>query len=280
MDPLTFDGRVAIVTGAGGGVGRCHALELARRGASVVVNDIGGSVDGTGSGPAAQQVVEEIEACGGTAVANMDSVATEDGGKAIVQTAIEAFGRLDVLVNNAGILRDASFAKMSVEQVDTVLAVHLRGAFTVTMPAWKIMREQGYGRIVNTTSGSGLFGNFGQANYGAAKMGVVGLTRVLAIEGARSGIRVNAIAPIARTRMTEQIMDHSLIMEGAQVSPVVTYLGHESCKVTGQIYSVGGGRVARVFIAATTGIHDADLSAEQVAEAIEQIDDTTEYTVR
>ena len=186
---MSFDDQVAIVTGAGGGLGRCHALELARRGARVVVNDLGSSVDGSGaSTSAAQSVVDEITAAGGAAVANGDSVATEDGGAAIVAAAVEAFGRVDVLVNNAGILRDAAFKNMTAEQVDAVIAVHLAGAFNVTRAVWPIMREQNYGRIVQTTSGTGLFGNFGQANYGAAKMGLVGMMHVLAIEGARNGI--------------------------------------------------------------------------------------------
>ena len=207
MADLGFDGKVAIITGAGGGLGRSHALELARRGALVVVNDLGGSVDGTGSGTtAAQAVVDEITAAGGEAVANYDSVATPEGGQAIVQTALDALGRVDIIINNAGILRDASFKNMDADKVDPVLDVHLRGAFNVTQPAWEHMRDQGYGRIVNTRSGAGIFGNFGQTNYGAAKMGLVGLTRVLAVEGAKYNIKANAIAPVAKTRMTEDIL--------------------------------------------------------------------------
>jgi NAD(P)-dependent dehydrogenase (short-subunit alcohol dehydrogenase family) len=195
---MSFDGRVCIITGAGGGLGRSHALELARRGGSILVNDLGGSVNGTGSSSsAAQRVVDEITSVGGHAVANHDSVATSEGGNAIVQAALDAFGRVDVLVNNAGILRDQAFHKMDPTAMDAVVDVHLKGALYVSQPAFRLMREQGYGRIVNTSSASGLFGNFGQANYGAAKAGLAGLTRVLALEGAGHGIKVNAIAPIA-----------------------------------------------------------------------------------
>ena len=252
---MTFDDQVAIVTGAGGGLGRCHALELARRGARVVVNDLGSAVDGSGaSTSAAQSVVDEITAAGGIAVANGDSVASEAGGAAIVAAAMDAFGQVDILVNNAGILRDAAFKNMTAEQVDAVIAVHLAGAFNVTRAVWPVMREQNYGRIVQTTSGTGLFGNFGQANYGAAKMGLVGMMHVLAIEGARNGIAINAIAPIARTRMTEDIMGEAgKAMDPELVTPVVVYLAHNSCDRTAHIYSVGAGKVSRVFIGVTQG---------------------------
>ena len=279
--PLSYDGRVAVITGAGGGLGRCHALELARRGARVVVNDLGGAVDGTGgSTGAAQAVVAEIEAMGGEAVASTDSIATPEGGEAVVQRAVDAFGRVDIIVNNAGILRDTSFKNMTSDQVDPVLDVHLRGAFNVTRPAWSLMRDQGYGRVINTSSGAGLFGNFGQANYGAAKMGLVGLTRVLAVEGHRNGIRANAIAPIARTRMTEEILGDQAAKLGPElISPLVAYLAHESCERNGAIYSVGGGRVARVFLGVTPGIVDPDLTAESIAAAIDEIDDTDGFFV-
>jgi len=196
MVDLGFDGKVAVVTGAGGGLGREHALEFARRGARIVVNDLGGSVDGSGGskGPA-EEVVTEIEALGGEAVADGNSVATEAGGEAIIKSAIDAFGRIDIVVNNAGILRDKTFHNMTDDLVTPVIDVHLKGAFYVTRPAWIHFREQGYGRVINTSSSSGLLGNFGQANYGAAKMGLVGLTRVLAAEGAKYNINVNAIAP-------------------------------------------------------------------------------------
>ncbi len=193
QEELRFDGEVALVTGAGRGIGRGHALELARRGARVVVNDAGGAVDGSGTeGVPAQLVAEEINAAGGQAVASRDSVATPAGGAAIVAQAVDAFGQLDIVVNNAGILRDKSFGHLTPDLVDAVLDVHLRGAFHVLIPAWRHMKQRGYGRIVNTTSASGLFGNFGQANYGAAKAGLVGLTRVLAVEGRKIGINVNA----------------------------------------------------------------------------------------
>ncbi|MGB1610578.1 MAG: SDR family NAD(P)-dependent oxidoreductase, partial [Ilumatobacteraceae bacterium] len=194
---LGFDGRVAIISGAGGGLGRQHALMLASRGALVVVNDLGGAVDGTGSDKgAAERVVDEIRALGGEAVADTNSVSTPEGGEAIVATAVEAFGTVDIVINNAGILRDKAFHNMDPAMYDAVLEVHLRGALNLAQPAFKIMRDKGYGRIVSTSSGAGVFGNFGQANYGAAKMGLVGLTRVLAVEGARNNIRANAIAPI------------------------------------------------------------------------------------
>jgi NAD(P)-dependent dehydrogenase (short-subunit alcohol dehydrogenase family) len=281
-EPLRFEGRVVVVTGAGGGLGRCHALEFARRGAQVVVNDVGASVDGTSqSSSAAQAVVDEIVASGGSAVANTDSVATPDGGRAIIGTAVDTFGRVDVLVNNAGILRDAAFKNMTAEQVDAVIDVHLRGAFHVTSAAWPVMREQNYGRIVMTTSGSGLFGTFGQANYGAAKTGLVGLMNVLAIEGQRNGILVNAISPIARTRMTENTMA-DLVKDASpeQVTPVVVYLAHEQCDRTAHIYRVGGAHVSRVFLAETAGIDEPGLTAESMAANIERIDDPGQLTVR
>ncbi len=279
---LNFDGRVVVVTGAGGGLGRCHALEFGRRGAHVVVNDVGASVDGTGaSTSAAQAVVDEITAAGGSAVANTDSVATEDGGKAIIGSATEAFGRVDVLINNAGILRDAAFKNMTAEQVDAVLDVHLRGAFNVTRAAWPVFREQDYGRIVMTTSGSGLFGTFGQSNYGAAKTGLVGLMNVLAIEGQRNNIRVNAISPIAKTRMTENTMTE-LVKDLApeDVTPVVVYLAHESCERTAYIYRVGGKHVSRVFIAETAGADLQAQTAEAFAANIDAIDDAGSFTIR
>jgi NAD(P)-dependent dehydrogenase (short-subunit alcohol dehydrogenase family) len=279
MDPLAYDGQVAIVTGAGGGLGRSHALELARRGARVVVNDLGGAVDGTGgSATAAERVVAEIADAGGEAVPNAESVATPDGGAAIVECALDMFGRVDVVVNNAGILRDAAFKNVTPELLDPVIDVHLKGAFNVLRHAWPLMREQNYGRIVNTTSGSGMFGNFGQSNYGAAKAGLMGLTRVLSIEGARNNVRVNAIAPIAHTRMTSEQIDAAMVPE--LISPLVAYLCHSSCRVTGQAYSVGGGRVSRLFLAMTTGITEGDLSAEMIAERIDEIDSTDEYVIR
>ncbi len=281
MADLGFDGKVAIVTGAGGGLGREHALLLARRGARVVVNDVGGSVHGDGSdlGPA-EAVAEEIRGGGGEAVADGHSVSTPGGGEAIVQTAIDAFGRVDVVVNNAGILRDKTFQNMTADLLDPVIDVHLRGAFHVTRPAWLHFREQGYGRVVNTSSNSGILGNFGQSNYGAAKMGLVGLTRVLAAEGAKYNIKVNAIAPLARTRMTEELLGAAAEkLEPSLVSPVVAYLAHESVPVSGEVYSVGGGRVARFFIGMTRGYADPSLTPEDVRDHFEEIRDQAGYTV-
>ncbi|MEY2434830.1 MAG: hypothetical protein QOC92_4555 [Acidimicrobiaceae bacterium] len=281
MADLGFDGKVAIITGAGGGLGRSHALELAKRGALIVVNDLGGSVDGGGgSHTAAQKVVDEIKAAGGEAVANYDSVATPEGGESIVQTALDSFGRVDIIINNAGILRDASFKNMTKDMLEPIIDVHLKGAFYVTRPAWQLMRDQGYGRIVNTSSGAGVFGNFGQTNYGAAKMGLVGFTRVLAVEGAKNNIKANAIAPVAKTRMTEELLGPVADKLAPEfVTPVVTYLVHESCPVSGEVYSVGGGRVARVFIGVTPGYTDPELTPESVRDHFDQIRDETDYAV-
>ncbi len=281
MADIGYDNKVAIITGAGGGLGREHALLLASRGARIVVNDLGGSVDGSGAeaGPA-QQVVDEIEAAGGEAVANTDSVATPEGGEAIVQTAIDAFGRVDIVINNAGILRDKTFHNMTPELLDPVLDVHLKGAFYVTRPAWLHFREQGYGRVVSTASSAGVLGNFGQTNYGAAKMGLVGFTRVLAVEGAKYNIKANAIAPIAKTRMTEDLLGAlGDKLEPSEVAPVVAWLVHEDCPVTGEVYSVGGGMVARMFIGLTEGIYEPNLTVETVRDQFDKIRDEANYTV-
>ena len=274
MPDLRFDGRVAIITGAGGGLGRSHALELARRGARVLVNDLGGAVDGSGSSrSAAPRVVDEITAFGGIAAPNHDSVATSQGGQAIVLAALDAFGRVDVLVNNAGNLRDKAFHKMDDTMIDPVIDVHLKGALYVSQPAFRLMREQGYGRILNTTSASGLFGNFGQANYGAAKAGLAGLTRVLALEGAGHGIKVNAIAPIASTRMTEDILgDLAAKVSPDSVSPLVAYLAHEECPVNGHVYSVAGGRIARIVMAETDGVVLTENTPEGIRAHLALID--------
>ena len=282
MADLGFDGKVAIITGAGGGLGRAHALELARRGALVVVNDLGGTVDGTGSdASAAQKVVDEVKAAGGEAVANHDSVSTPEGGEAIVQAAIDAFGRVDIVINNAGILRDKSFHNMTPDLVDPVFDVHLKGAFNVTRPAWIRFREQGYGRVVNTSSGAGIFGNFGQANYGAAKMGLVGFTRVLAVEGAKSNIKANAIAPVAKSRMTEDLMGELVERFAPEyVTPLVAWLAHEDVPVSGEVYSVGAGHIARVFVGVTPGYtNTGELTAEDVRDHFEQIRDEDGYSV-
>ncbi|ACZ90913.1 SDR family oxidoreductase [Streptosporangium roseum] len=274
MSELRFDGKVAVITGAGHGLGRSHALSLAERGAKVVVNDLGGALDGTGAsaGPAAD-VVELINKNGGEAVASTDNVATPEGAKAIVQAAIDAFGRLDVVVNNAGILRDKSFGKMSVEEFDQVLAVHVRGSFLVSRAAFPYLKEQGYGRIVNTSSPAGLFGNFGQANYSTAKMGLVGLTKTLGIEGARAGIKANAIAPVAWTRMTEALLpaEFEAKFTAERVSTLVTFLAHESCETSGEVFSVGGGRIARVFVAEGPGWRQDDHTVEDIRDNWEAI---------
>ncbi len=281
MADLGFDGKVAIVTGAGGGLGRQHALLLASRGALVVVNDLGGAVDGTGgsAGPA-QLVVDEITAAGGEAVADTSSVATPEGGAAIVQAAVDAFGRVDIVVNNAGILRDKAFHNAAPDLWNPVFGVHLVGAFNVTQPAFARMREQGYGRIISTSSAAGLFGNFGQTNYGAAKMGLVGLTRVLAVEGAKYGIKANVIAPLALTRMTEAIMGSlGERLDPGLVSPIVAFLAHEDCDVSGEIFSVGGGRVARIFIGETPGYYSPELTPEDVRDNWDEIRDTENYAI-
>ena len=280
-EALGFDGKVAIITGAGGGLGRQHALLMASRGALVVVNDLGGSVDGTGSDKgAADKVVDEIVALGGEAVADTNSVATAEGGEAIVQTALSAFGTVDIVINNAGILRDKAFHNMDESLVDPVLDVHLKGAFNVTGPAFRVMREKGYGRIISTSSAAGIFGNFGQANYGAAKMGLVGFTRVLAVEGARFNIAANASAPIALTRMTEDLLgDLGQKLQPDYVAPLVTFLAHESCDATGRVFSVGGGRVAEVFIGECQGFTDPELSPESVRDNWSTICDREGYAV-
>jgi NAD(P)-dependent dehydrogenase (short-subunit alcohol dehydrogenase family) len=278
---LGFDGKVAIVTGAGGGLGREHALLLAKRGALVVVNDLGGTIDGSGASTSpAEQVVAEIKAAGGEAVSDTTSVATPEGGAAIVQTAIDAFGRVDVVVNNAGILRDKAFHNMTDDLVQPVLDVHLRGAFNVTRPAWARMREQGYGRVVSTASSAGLLGNFGQANYGAAKMGIVGMTNVLAVEGAKHNIKANAIAPVAKTRMTEEVMGNLADLVAPElVSPVVAFLAHEDCPVSGYVYSAGGGRIARYFVGLTPGYLNKELTVEDVRDHFDEINDPEGYQI-
>ena len=268
MADIGFDGQVAIVTGAGHGLCRQHALQLAERGARVVVNDLGGTVDGSGSdaGPA-EQVATEINDAGGEAVADTSSVATQAGGEAIVETAMDAYGRVDIVVNNAGILRDKAFHNLTPDLLDAVIQVHLYGAFWVTLPAWKIMREQNYGRIVNTTSASGLFGNFGQTNYGAAKMGLVGFTRALAQEGKRKNILANVIAPAAKTRMTEELLGPMADkLDPSSVAPVVVFLASDQCDVSGEILSVAGGRVSRVVVAEPPGYYSDELTPEAIRD--------------
>jgi NAD(P)-dependent dehydrogenase (short-subunit alcohol dehydrogenase family) len=282
MADLGFDGKVAIITGAGGGLGRQHALLLASRGAQVVINDLGGSVSGEGGseGPA-QTTAKEIEGLGGVAVADTNSVASPEGGEAVVQTALDNFGRVDIVINNAGILRDKSFHNMTPELLNPVLDVHLKGAFYVTRPAWVKMREQGYGRVLNTSSNAGILGNFGQTNYGSAKMGLVGFTRVLAQEGAKYNIKANALAPVARTRMTEEILGAEMAdrMDPALVAPIAAWLVHEDCPVTGEIYSAAGGRIARFFIGLTPGYYNPKLTVEDVRDHFDEIRNEEGYIV-
>ena len=281
MSALGYDGKVAIITGAGGGLGRQHALMMAKRGALIVVNDLGGSIDGVGSNSsAAQIVVDEIKAIGGEAVADHNTVATPEGGQAIVQTAIDTYGRVDIVINNAGILRDKAFHNMTPDLLNPVIDVHLKGAFYVTQPAFVHMREQGYGRIISTSSAAGVFGNFGQTNYGAAKMGLVGFTRVLGVEGARFNIKANAIAPLAMTRMTEDILGALKDKLAPElVSPLVAFLAHEECPVSGQLFSVGGGRVAHVFLGETNGYYSPTLTPEDVQNNWDTITSRDNYAV-
>ena len=253
-----FENRVVIVTGAGRGLGRSHALEFARRGARVVVNDLGGAVDGTGSGPTAQSVVDEITRMGGQAIANTASVADESGAQSIVTDALEAFGRVDILVNNAGILRDKTFANITMDNFRAVVDVHLLGSVYVTRAAWPVMAENNWGRVVFTSSGSGIFGHFGQSNYASAKMALIGLMNVLALEGARRGIRVNTLAPGAITRMTESLQDPNRKGTPSQVSPAVLYLCSEDAP-QGLILQAADGRFSTISVHVSEAI---DLGAE------------------
>lgn len=279
---LRFDDRVAVVTGAGNGLGRAYALELARRGAAVVVNDIGSSVGGENSSTTpADAVVDEIRAAGGTAIADHRSVAHVTDGPDIVEQAVAEFGRIDIVVNNAGILRDRPLEDMSHQEWSDVLGVHLNGTFHLTQAAWRHMKRQQYGRIVSTASGAGIFGNAGHANYGAAKMGVVGLTRMVAVEGRAVGVNANIVAPAALTRMSSSKGERTrgsdvmgALFQGFQpelVAPLVAWLAHESCSTTGEIFSAGGGRVARVFIAEAHGWVDQHITAERLQEHWDEI---------
>ncbi len=271
MADIKFDGRVAIVTGAGAGLGRTYALALAARGAKVVVNDLGGARDGSGSSTsAADIVVEEIKKKGGEAVANYDSVATVEGGENIVKTAVDNFGKVDIVINNAGILRDKSFVKITEDEWDIVLAVHLKGAYCVSQPAFRIMKENGYGRIINTASGAGLYGNFGQSNYCSAKMGVVGLMNNIAIEGAKYNIKCNTIAPIAASRLTEDIMPPDLFkkLQPEFITPLVLYLVSEDNQETKMIFNCAAGWFSRTEILCAPGICIGDGKREIPVEEI------------
>ncbi|MCW2613887.1 MAG: hypothetical protein JWN08_881 [Frankiales bacterium] len=283
MSDISFDGRVAVVTGAGGGLGRTYALELASRGAAVVVNDLGGSLDGKGGDhTAAQKVVDEIKAAGGDAVPNFDSVMTPEGGASIVKTAVDSFGKVDIVINNAGFLRDKSFLKLTWDDLDAIIDVHLKAAFYVSQPAFAIMKENGYGRFIFTASNA-TFGNFGQTNYSAAKMGLVGLSNTISVEGARSGILSNVIMPVAKTRMTEELLgDFAENLAPELVTPMVTYLASEACTTSHGAYSAAGGRYARVFWGLAQGWYagaGAHPTAEDIAANLAEIEEQAGYIV-
>ena len=278
---INYENKVIIVTGAGSGLGCSHALEFARRGARVVVNDLGGDLHGDGSSSAgADKVAAEIESRGGSAVANYDSV---ENGEAIVRTALDHFGRVDVVVNNAGILRDRSFAKMIDDDWDLVYRVHLLGAYKVAHAAWPHMKAQGYGRIVNTASASGIYGNFGQANYSACKLGLVGLTKTLAIEGANYNIKANAIAPLAASRMFETVFSEEQLsaLKPSLVTPLVVRLCAETSDETGSLFEVGGGWISKLRWEQSQGLKfnpSESLSAEQIDAQWDQLCDFTDAT--
>ena len=270
MADIRFDGKVAIVTGAGGGLGRQHALELARRGAKVVVNDLGGSVDGSGgSSSAADAVVAEIKAAGGEAISNGSSVTDDAGVALMVKQAMDTWGRIDILIANAGILRDKSFSKMELADFELVVNVHLMGTVKPVKAVWEIMREQNYGRIVVTTSSSGMYGNFGQSNYGAAKLGIIGFMNTIKLEGQKNNIHINAISPVAATRMTENLMPAEVLerLKPEYVTPGVVYLASEEAP-NGAILTAGAGAFALSRIYETEGVYlgEGGLSVEEVRD--------------
>lgn len=276
---MIFKDRVAIVTGAGGGLGRAYAIDLAKRGAKVVVNDLGGAPDGSGKGSKrpADDVVDEINQSGGEAIANYASVATPEGGENIVKTAVDAFGKVDILINNAGILRDKSFIKMEPEDWDAVMDVNLRGAYCVTRPAFRLMKANNYGRIILTTSAAALYGNFGQSNYAAAKHGLIGLMNILKIEGAKYHIKINTIVPAAVTRLTQALTPQELAAKQRvdQVVPMVTFLCSEQSEVSGNIYYAGMGVYKRAAFVTGSGVvlgkAENSVSAEDIMDNFEKI---------
>ena len=280
---ISFNDQVAIVTGAGGGLGRCYALELAQRGAKVVVNDLGGTMDGTGgSSEAAESVVSEIKAMGGEAIANGGSVSDRAGAQSMVDDAMNAWGRVEVLINNAGILRDKSFSKMTLDDFEMVVNVHLLGAAYCSHAVWPIMREQNYGRILMTTSPSGLYGNFGQTNYGAAKMGQVGLMNSMKIEGAKNNIHTNSIAPVAATRMTENLMPEEVLEKlGPElVTPAAIFLVSEDAP-NGVILQAQGGQYSLAAVVENSGVNlGVEATADDVAASYEAIVDMAEVKTR
>lgn len=286
MEEVRFDGKVAVVTGAGGGLGKAYATLLAARGAKVVVNDLGGTFDGSGSDATpAQQVVDEIKAAGGEAVANYDSVAEWESAQNIIRAALDTYGRVDALINNAGILRDKSLLKMELEDYRKIMAVHLDGTFYCTKAAFAAMKEQTYGRIVSTASAAGLYGNFGQTNYGAAKMGIVGLMNCVTQEGARYNIKANTIVPTAGTRLTFTVMPEDVIgkVKPEFVAPIVAWLCSEQCDESGKMFSAGGGYFSRAAVVEGPGVvFDAgkEISIEMIIEKFDQInslEDAREY---
>ena len=281
--PIQLDNRVVIVTGAGRGLGRAYAILLAKKGAKVVVNDPGFDLSGSGNDSnVADAVVSEIKDAGGEACASYDSIADSLGGKAVAAAALDNYGSIDGLVHNAGILRDKSFNKLSDGDIEEVLAVHLKGAFNVGRSVFSVMKEKGFGRIVFTTSASGLFGNFGQTNYGAGKAGLVGLMRVLSIEGEKYGITVNCISPSARTRMTTEVLGKlSDQLDPDHIAPLVVYLCSDQCSLTSEIISAGGGRFARIFIGLTSGWYSGGdiCSVEAISEKMGLIMNTENFLI-
>lgn len=277
MGEIRFDDRVAVVTGAGGGLGKAYALTLAARGAKVVVNDLGGTFDGSGSDATpAQQVVDEIKASGGEAVANYDSVAEWDSAQKIIKTALDSYGRIDILVNNAGILRDKSILKMEMDDYRKIMSVHLDGTFYCTKAAFAGMKEQTYGRIVSTASAAGLYGNFGQVNYGAAKLGIAGMMNCVAQEGARYNIKANTIVPTAGTRLTFTVMPEDVIgkVKPEYVAPIVAWLCSEKCEETARMFTAGGGYYSRAAVVEGPGVVfdvSKEITLEMIDEKIDQI---------